>query len=843
MSEFKKIRGTQKKKLNASNPIKADSISSVYRDVENMSISDYLTATCAPGQAVELRVLIDRRALSGVFDDYGKLQTAALAFSGKAKAVYYTPNPIITEALNVMGKAKATADGDVMSRRWLLLDFDPCRDTNTSSTADELEAARLRAAAVRDYLSDKNWPLPIENMSGNGYHLMYRIDLPAEDKLVPQVLKQLSNLFSDDSVDVDEKVGNPARIWKLPGTLTCKGENTADRPHRVAQVRAMPAELTIVPREALDELIGKGSVAKAHPSDFELADFVKRHLPEAVPKERSYARAFYSIPTCPFNSEHDRGEAFVQQFPSGAVSAGCHHNSCDWQWGDLWRKFEGAKPSPKTSPATGGWGERTGLTDLGNAEALVRAHGQDIRYAVDRQVWLCWNGTKWQTDSLAGMAQRAKATVKGYYAALSSLDNPAERTALFKHATASESAGRLAAMIDLARSEPEVTVTSDKFDAKQYLLTCKNGTLDLTSSALKPHCREDYLTRSIALPYNAEATCPKWEAFLDEVFTGDKDTIRYLQKWAGYSLSGDTSEDKLVILHGRGRNGKGSIIAGLVSALGDYSADTPFTTFIKGNNADTARADLAGLAGTRFVIASEADENTTLAEALVKQLTGGDLITCRELYKPFFTYKPRFKIWLATNHIPKITTPSVAIKSRIRVIPLLRQFGGEGATDKCDRSIRDELERGVEAEGILAWAVRGFAMWQAEGLEDEPQAVIEATRDMFHEHDKLGLWLEAECILGCRQECLQARLWDNYSAWCEAAGMKPAFRSSTTFARNLLSRGGISKVRVADGRMIMGIGLACDYDEEVMRDRDLAAEELAQEDSEQTSYLFAHRNN
>lgn len=839
MSENKKIRGTQtNNKLNASNSIKPDSIDSVYRDVSNMSISDYLTATCAPGQAVELRVLTPNRALSGVFDDYAKLQTATLAFNGKAKGIYYTPNPIATEPHNVMGKAKATADSDVTGRRWLLLDFDPCRATNTSSTDEELDQARLRAQAVRDYLSDKNWPLPIENMSGNGYHLMYRIDLPTEDKRVPAVLRHLSKLFSDDSVDVDTKVGNPARIWKLPGSMTCKGENTADRPHRVAAIRAMPAELNIVPPEALDALMGSTSAVKVHPADFDLADFVSRHLPEAIPKERSYSRLFFSIPVCPFNSEHNRGEAYVAQFASGAVAAGCHHNSCKWGWRDLWKKFEGSRPAPKPPAAVGGWGARTGLTDLGNAEALVRAHGQDIRYDVDRRVWLCWDGRRWESDSFTGITSRAKSTVKSYYDGLSSLDNPADRTALFKHANASEAAGRIAAMIELARSEPEVVIHSEQFDVDKYLLNCANGTLDLTSGELKPHRREDYLSKITRVAYNPNATCPKWEAFLNAAFSGDDDTIRYLQKWAGYSLSGDTSEDKLVILLGKGRNGKGCIIQGMLWALGEYAKDTPFTTFIAGGTRDTARYDLVSLVGSRLVVGSEGEPNVTLAEALIKQLTGGDAITCRDLNKPFFTYQPRFKIWLATNHTPKTATQSVAIKSRIRVIPLNRQYGGEGATDQCDTSIRADIEAGVEAEGILAWCVRGFAMWQSEGLGNEPQAVKLATGALFSDSDKLNGWLEAECAFTPLRECLQARLWDNYCAYCEVQGVKPAFRSSGKFASDLLSRGGVGRVKTNRGWVITGVGLNVDYDAEELSDRELAAEELAQDDARRSYYLI-----
>lgn len=786
---------------------------SAYPTAAPKSISDYLKATCAPGQAVELRVLTGGGALSGVFDDYEALASKALEYSGSVKGVYYTPNPLSLPATNSM-TGKAAGDGDVMSRRWLLLDFDPRRATNTPSTEEELEAARIRAAAVRDYLSDKNWPLPIENMSGNGFHLMYRIDIPAEDKLVPQVLKQLSKLFSDDSVDVDEKVGNAARIWKLPGTITCKGEDTADRPHRVARVVVMPKELTIVPQEALAELVGNGSAVKAHTSDFDLADFVNRHLPEAVPKERSYSRLFYSIPTCPFNSEHDRGEAFVQQFPSGAVFAGCLHNSCKWGWRDLWEKCEPNSPRPRAGGAAGS-SVRTGLTDLGNAEALIDQYGDEVRYdaarsSPQRAVWLCWNGKFWETDLAGGMARRAKATVLSFYDKLSGIEARTERTALLKHANSSEARGRIEAMVKLAETDPRIQIAPTALDADPLLLNCANGTLDLSTGKLRPHARGDYITKCTGVRFDPAAECPKWERYLSDVTRGDSDLIRYLQMWAGYCLTGLTDEDKLLILHGKGRNGKGCFVMGLHSILGDYAAVAAFATFVAQRGAvDEKRHGLPQLRGARLVTVEEGEACHYLAEGLVKELTGGGKVRCRELYQNFMSFKPQFKLIFATNAVPQITTQSVAMKERLRAAPFVAQYGGEGATAKCDRRVRDEIEAGLEAEGILAWAVRGFHEWRKKegGLDDSPKAVKEATRELFFEHDKIGLWLEANCVIAAEHSSMLTELWNDYKKFCSEAGIERDHRHRKGLSSDLFSRGGIRKFRNERGVGFSGIGL------------------------------------
>jgi hypothetical protein len=215
---------------------------------------DEILRTCqalfAPGQVAELRALdaVTREwrrphTVSGYFDDWDKLAAAALDI--RARGIYVTLNPVnpalLARALNrlrdINSGEPATGDGDIVARRWLPIDCDPVRPTGISATDAEHDLALARAREIRAYLQAQGWPEPLLADSGNGAHLLYRVDLPADDGgLVAGALAALAFRFSDALVIVDEKNFNPARIWKLYGTVAAKGDATPERPHRLSRL-------------------------------------------------------------------------------------------------------------------------------------------------------------------------------------------------------------------------------------------------------------------------------------------------------------------------------------------------------------------------------------------------------------------------------------------------------------------------------------------------------------------------------------------------------------------------------------------------------------------------------
>jgi hypothetical protein len=205
-----------------------------------------------PGQVIELR-LLDVQAqgqrfpatMSGYFDDFKVLANAAAKHAVAAKGVYVTLNPVnpsllarASNRLRTVGKKDPlTSDADIVTRRWLPIDLDPVRPSGISSTDKEHSLAIERAFQIREELRQDGWPTPIVGDSGNGAHLLYRVELPSnDDELVKRCLQALARRFDDDRVKIDQKVFNPSRIWKLYGTVSRKGDSVAERPHRLARV-------------------------------------------------------------------------------------------------------------------------------------------------------------------------------------------------------------------------------------------------------------------------------------------------------------------------------------------------------------------------------------------------------------------------------------------------------------------------------------------------------------------------------------------------------------------------------------------------------------------------------
>ena len=407
---------------------------------------------------------------------------------------------------------------------------------------------------------------------------------------------------------------------------------------------------------------------------------------------------------------------------------------------------------------------RFALTDLGNAERLVAVHGEGLRYHVNADAWLRWTGRVGEEDNTGEVHRLAAQTVRGMLTEAAEIADPDARAALVKHALRSESASRLAAAVELARWRPGIPVTVESLDADPWALNVLNGTLDLRTGKLRPHDPRDLLTKLAPVAYDPATVCPRWERFLGEVFQGEPDLPRFLQLLAGYSLTGDTREQAVFFLVGKGSNGKSVLVETLRAVLGDYAKDTPFSTFL--DKRDTATNDLASLVGARLVTASEGAGTQAFNEGLLKRLSGGDVVTCRFLHREFFSYTPNFKLLFATNEVPRIASQTYATRRRVRIVPFRQTFYGpdEEREPKRDERLRERLRE--ELPGILAWAVRGCLEWQSAGLFT-PAGVAQETTALFETMDPLADFLEEECVLHPRAQVESSALWRGYCAFCD----------------------------------------------------------------------------
>jgi hypothetical protein len=336
------------------------------------AIQVILTPAWQRDDVVELRALSTTKGtVSGYFDGEHQddLIKAAVEWSGNAHGVYITLNPIRRDCLarsanrtNIYAK-HTTGDNEVMRRHWLLIDTDPARPTGISATDAEHDLALQRARTIRDALTDRGWPEPIYADSGNGGHLLYRIDLPTDDGgIVQRVLKVLHAEFGDEAVSIDSKVYNPARISKLYGTLARKGDSVPGRPHRIARLIDVPNPIENVAAELLESLASSNSTASAGTpttapkQDFDVVGYLLAHGVEVGrSKQLPEGKTLWELKCCPWRPQELDGGPFVMQFPDGGVFAKCHHNHCEGKgWEDLrdvidptWREQDAKSMSGK----------------------------------------------------------------------------------------------------------------------------------------------------------------------------------------------------------------------------------------------------------------------------------------------------------------------------------------------------------------------------------------------------------------------------------------------------------------------------------------------------------------
>lgn len=333
-------------------------------------------ALIGAGQTFELRILKARSGTGRTHTESGFYGSAslvkffcdALRHSGKALGAYWTPNALNPDLrsrrcdrLDWAETGELAKDGDVVRRRYLLIDVDPVRISGISSTDAEKAIAMEMAIAIREHFRELNWPDPVYADSGNGAHLMYRVDLPAEDAgLLERCLHAIANRFDNDLVKVDQTVFNASRIWKLYGTMACKGDNTKERPHRLAKLVDVPRDITkpegIVSREQLEVLeleapkteyktpVHRQSPAKNGTTrGYSSRLLVDRWLTDRgiafrlKPEPEAEGRTVYVLECCPFNPSHGAPDSCVMQAPNGELSAFCFHNGCK---GNGWKEFK-----------------------------------------------------------------------------------------------------------------------------------------------------------------------------------------------------------------------------------------------------------------------------------------------------------------------------------------------------------------------------------------------------------------------------------------------------------------------------------------------------------------------
>ncbi|MHA6896810.1 phage/plasmid primase, P4 family [Ralstonia pseudosolanacearum] len=438
-------------------------------------------------------------------------------------------------------------------------------------------------------------------------------------------------------------------------------------------------------------------------------------------------------------------------------------------------------PEPVIGSDESVWGTEDAL-----ALAFTRRYHRDWRYVAAWGRWLVWDGHRWRTEDTLAATDLIRNVCR--HAAVNA-DNP-------KLAAKLATSGTVGGVERLARADRRHAATTSEWDADPWLLNTPGGVVDLRTGRQRPHDRDDRMTKITTATPGGD--CPTWRQFLAEVTGGDAELQAYLQRMAGYALTGSTQEHALFFLYGTGANGKSVFLNTLSTILGDYAANAAMDTFME-TRTDRHPTDMAGLRGARFVAAIETEQGRRWAESKVKNLTGGDKISARFMRQDFFEFFPQFKLFVAGNHKPAIRNIDEAMKRRLHLIP----FTITVPPERRDKHLQQKLL--AERDGILAWAVQGCLDWQRLGRLDPPQQVLDATEEYFEAEDALGRWLDERCVREANAKSLTAELFNDWKPWAEAAGEFAG--SQKRFADLLLTRG-VEKWRNTAGlRGFRGIGL------------------------------------
>ncbi|MGA2505102.1 MAG: phage/plasmid primase, P4 family [Anaerolineales bacterium] len=346
------------------------------------------------------------------------------------------------------------------------------------------------------------------------------------------------------------------------------------------------------------------------------------------------------------------------------------------------------------------------LTDAGNAERLIDNYGADIAYVAKMGHWIIWNGKYWQPDRTGLIYSRALQTARKIYdEAMKTGEDLEARKGLLNHAMRSESRMKLAAMVEVAKTQQEIVIDPRELDADLHKLNVQNGTLNLETRRLEPHRQEDFITRALDIAYDPKANCPEWKKWLTWAFAGDEDLIHYMQQIVGRTLFGGNPEKELFFSYGATDTGKTTLMTLLEKLGGSYVKRFNIELLLRqprSRNANDATPELAKLYGAHFAIGSEMPNGRKLDDAIVKDLSGRDTMTSRELHKPPFEYTPQFIIWLYGNYRPAIDAEDEALWNRMKVIP----FRSIIPSNKKDPNLVTEKFI-PELAGILKWAFEG----------------------------------------------------------------------------------------------------------------------------------------
>ncbi len=385
-----------------------------------------------------------------------------------------------------------------------------------------------------------------------------------------------------------------------------------------------------------------------------------------------------------------------------------------------------------------------------------------------------------------------KETIGKIFSEAAACGDDARRDALVSGAKKCRSAMRMQGALTMARTMPVFSTVFEDYDSNLFRLNTASGVLTLDTQTVDPHDPADMMTKLCPAPYDKAAQCPKWQKFLARILP-DPDVRLFVQKAVGYSLSGSTDEQAFFFCYGDGANGKSVFLSVLERLAAQYAVRVPIQTLLKDQYANNGGGEkpapqLVKLRGARIALTSEMPKISRLNDELVKDLTGGDSISCRDMYAKPFTFQPQMKLWLYGNHKPVISASDDGIWRRVRLIPFTQHIPQAERITGLDQQLFEELP------GILRWAIDGFALWRKEGLLP-PKAIEEAGSDYREEEDTLKAFVEYACDFSPDAEITKKALWDKYVLFAKLEGDQ-VYRTQRGFNADVKRLEGVTECKI-----------------------------------------------
>jgi putative DNA primase/helicase len=424
------------------------------------------------------------------------------------------------------------------------------------------------------------------------------------------------------------------------------------------------------------------------------------------------------------------------------------------------------------------------------AQVFIDKHGDELRYTALWGKWLIWDGRRWAPDDKLAT-----------FSLVRQLCYEQARQAESKEAKGIASGSTVAAIERLARADQRIAVTADEWDADPWLLNTPGGTVDLRTGQISESDPEDKLTKISGIAPDWNCPTPLWTRFLATVTGDNAELIAFLQRMAGYSLTGSIQEHAMFFLYGTGANGKSTFLNTVTACAGDYHRVAPIETFTASKN-QRHPTELAGLRGARLVTAVETEEGRRWDEAKIKALTGGDTVSTRFMRQDFFDFKPQFKLIIAGNHKPGLRSVDEAIRRRLNLIP----FTVTIPPDERDPELAEKLK--AELPGITAWMIDGCVEWQRGGLKP-PQIVTEATDAYLEAEDGVSAWIEECCRRDPNSFSTSTNLFVSWNQWATKNG---EFAGTTKKLVGALESKGFEPLRKNSGRGFLGLRISSSQD-------------------------------